>query len=187
MVIPGCWTWEGPPSHSPGHVASLFILFSPLHCSWQIRWVFGNPVCMLQPTCTKGKLGAEQRKHKRWESSLLPVGTICHFLEAQNPPSSWISSQIPLCVWVTQALSSHGRSKGTRVPSPTPDAAFPLDICSWDPDSGSGVSGIVRTTGGPVLPPLWLQHFWQQRHSPDISSCLLGFLPLISPFAHPQA
>lgn len=149
---------------------------------------FGNPVCVLQPTCRKGKLGAEQRKHKRWESSLLPVGTICHFLEAQNPPSSWLSSQIPLCVWVTQALSSHGRSRGTRVPSPTPDAAFPSDVCSWDPDSGSSVLGIMRTTGGPVLPLLWLWHFWQPRHSPDkISHCLLGFLPLISPFAHPQA
>ena len=143
---------------------------------------------MQQPTCTKGKLGAEQRKHKRWESSLLPVGTIWHFLEAQNPPSSWISSQIPLCVWVTQALSSHGRSKGTRALFPTPDAAFPSDIRSWDPDSGPGISGIVRTTGGSVLPPLWLWHFWQPRHSPDkISNCLLGFLLLISLFAHPQA
>lgn len=132
--------------------------------------------------------GSRAKKTQEMGKQPSACGDHLSLLGGSESTSSWLSSQIPLCVWVTQALSSHGRSRGTRVPSPTPDAAFPSDVCSWDPDSGSSVSGIMRTTGGPVLPLLWLWHFWQPRHSPDkISHCLLGFLPLISPFAHPQA
>lgn len=117
------------------------------------------------------------------ESSPLTVGTICHFLAAQNPPLPWISPQISPLYLGDSGTHLSGQNQRDQDPLPPPQ----MQVSHQMPAPGTLIleQGSQGQQEGLFCLPATLTLWWPRYHADKTSSYPWGFLPLISLFAHP--